>query len=59
MNQEYEEWKNDPAAQAEYDKWKAMYELKREQLPDPFLTDVETFNKAFNQIFGEKHESRS
>lgn len=34
--QEYEEWKNDPVAQAEYQQWRIQDELKRSKLPDPF-----------------------
>ena len=34
--QEYEEWKNDPVAQAEYQQWKLQDELKRSKLLDPF-----------------------
>lgn len=57
---EYEEWKADPQAQAEYQKWSIQDEINRAKLPDPFTTDPESFAKAFNQIFGEKnHESRS
>jgi hypothetical protein len=34
--QEYEEWINDPVAQAEYAQWKIQDEQRRAQLPDPF-----------------------
>ena len=54
--QEYEDWKNNPAEQEEYKKWRIEDELKRSKLPDPFKTDTNHFAKAFNQIFGVKHD---
>lgn len=54
--QEYEDWKNNPAEQEEYKKWRIEDELKRSKLPDPFNTDTNHFAKAFNQIFGVKHD---
>ena len=59
IQQQYEEWKADPKAQAEYDKWRIEDELKRAKLPDPFTTDPQAFAKAFNQIFGVNHEPNS
>lgn len=58
MTEEYEQWINDPVAQAEYEEWRAKDELKRSKLPDPFTVDTETFSKAFHEIFGAKNESR-
>ena len=48
--EEYEEWMNDPQAQAEYQQWRAQEDLKRSQLPDPFTTDPQSFLKQFNLI---------
>jgi hypothetical protein len=59
MTEEYKQWLNDPQAQAEYEKWRIQDELKRAKLPDPFTTDTDAFSKAFNEIFGAKHESCS
>lgn len=59
MTEEYEQWLNDPQAQAEWQEWRIKDELKRSKLPDPFTTDTNAFLKAFNEIFGVKHESRS
>jgi hypothetical protein len=59
MTEEYEEWLNDPVAQAEHQKWRIQDELKRAKLPDPFTTDTDVFLKAFHEIFGAKNESRS
>ena len=33
--QSFEEWINDPIAQAEYKRWKLVTELQRAGLPDP------------------------
>jgi hypothetical protein len=59
VTDEHKEWLNDPVAQDEYQKWRTQDELKRSKLPDPFTTDTEKFAKAFQNIFGEKHEFRS
>jgi hypothetical protein len=59
QQEEYEQWLNDPVAQDEHQKWRIQDELKRSKLPDPFTTDTETFAKAFQNIFGVKHESSS
>ena len=53
--QEHEDWKNDPKAQQEYEKWRIEDELKRSKLPDPFNTSAQQFAKAFNEIFGVKN----
>jgi hypothetical protein len=58
QQEEYEQWLNDPQAQAEYQKWRIQDELKRAKLPDPFTTDTDVFMKSFNEIFGVKNESR-
>jgi hypothetical protein len=49
--QEYEQWLNDPVAQAEYQQWRADQDQKRAQLPDPFTTDPQSFLNQFNRIF--------
>lgn len=59
MTEEYEQWLNNPKEQAEYEKWRIEDDLKRAKLPDPFTTDIESFAKAFREIFGEKNESCS
>ena len=46
--QEYEEWINDPVAQAEYQEWRLRDELRRAGLPDPLSP---SFTEAFNKIF--------
>lgn len=46
--QEYEEWINDPAAQAEYQQWKLRDELRRAGLPDPLSP---AFNEAIQNFF--------
>ncbi len=59
QQEEYEQWLNDPQAQAEYQKWRIQDELKRAKLPDPFTTDIDVFMKSFNEIFGVRNEPRS
>lgn len=59
QQEEYEQWLNDPQAQAEYQKWRIQDELKRAKLPDPFTTDTDVFMKSFNEIFGVRNEPRS
>ncbi len=49
LEQEYEEWKNDPQAQSEYQQWLRKEQQRRSQLPDP----LESLESKFNQIFGE------
>lgn len=51
FQEEYEEWMNDPQAQAEYQQWRADQDQKRAQLPDPFTTDPQSFLNQFNLIF--------
>ncbi len=46
--QEYEEWINDPVAQAEYQKWRIQDELRRAGLPDPMSA---SFVEAFTNFF--------
>lgn len=36
LEEQYLEWINDPAAQAEYRRWLAEDEKRRATLPDPF-----------------------
>ena len=50
---EYNDWKNDPVAQAEYTNFLEKDLLKRLQLPDPFTTNPEQFTRKFFEIFGE------
>lgn len=51
---EYDEWKNDMSAQAEYKTYLEKDLLKRLQLPDPFTTNSEQFTRTFFEIFGKK-----
>lgn len=53
LQEEYDEWKNDPKAQAEYQQWRAQDDLKRSQLPDPFTTDPQ----LFQSFLKDNHES--
>lgn len=50
-NQEYEQWKNDPVAQQEYEK----YLLEEATKTDPKLNQfINQFTSQFNEIFKEK-----
>lgn len=50
-NQEYEEWKNDPVAQQEYNK----YLLEEAYKTNPKIQEfIDSFTKQFDQIFKEK-----
>ena len=50
-NQEYEDWKKDPVAQQEYEK----YLLEEAYKTSPKIKDfIDSFTKQFDQIFKEK-----
>jgi hypothetical protein len=51
FQQEYEEWLNDPLAQAEYQQWRQ--DQIRNQLPDPFTTDPSIFLKQLRELKNE------
>lgn len=47
LDEEHQQWLNDPQAQNEYQQW--LRKERRKQLPDP----LESLESKFNQIFGE------
>jgi hypothetical protein len=50
-NQEYEDWKKDPVAQQEYEK----YLLEEAYKTSPKIKDfIDSFTKQFDEIFKEK-----
>ena len=49
LEEEHQQWLNDPQAQAEYQQWRRKENQRRKQLPDP----LESLESKFNQIFGE------
>ncbi len=53
FQQEYEEWLNDPLAQAEYQQWRTQQDQIRNQLPDPFTTDPSIFLKQLSELKNE------
>lgn len=49
LEEEHQQWLNDPQAQSEYQQWLRKEHQRRKQLPDP----LESLESKFNQIFGE------
>jgi hypothetical protein len=49
LEEEHQQWLNDPQAQSEYQQWLRKEHQRRKQLPDP----LESLESNFNQIFGE------
>lgn len=49
LDEEYQQWLNDPQAQSEYQQWLRKEHQRRKQLPDPF----ESLESNFSSIFGE------
>lgn len=49
LDEEYEQWLNDPQAQSEYQQWLRKEHQRRKQLPDP----LESLESKFTEIFGE------
>lgn len=49
LDEERQQWLNDPQAQSEYQQWLRKEHQQRKQLPDP----LESLESKFTEIFGE------
>lgn len=49
LEEEHQQWLNDPQAQSEYQQWLRKEHQRRKQLPDP----LESLESKFIEIFGE------
>ena len=49
LEEEHQQWLNDPQAQSEYQQWLRKEHQRRKQLPDP----LESLESKFTEIFGE------
>ena len=49
LEEQHQQWLNDPQAQSEYQQWLRKEHQRRKQLPDP----LESLESKFSQIFGE------